>query len=139
MLNLFRVVVLSVFLASLSFSVCSAGSFPSQAIVVAEQFTVFLDKQDYSTAYNNGSEILRVLHAKSDWIKKRERSDILLGSVQERKLASIRARNSYPGLPDGDYLVVYYEAQTQHKQKAAEVLLVKLVGDSWQVCSYRLE
>jgi hypothetical protein len=51
----------------------------------------------------------------------------------------MKARSSYLGLPDGDYLIIYYEARTERKAKAAEVLLLSRNADLWSVCSYRLK
>jgi hypothetical protein len=139
MSHLSRIIILSVILLSLFSSVCFSSNFPAQAISAAEQFTELLDRKDYGSAYKASSDLLKMMDEKSDWIKERELSGLLLGAVQERKLVSIRARDAYPGLPDDEYLVIYFEARTERKEKAAEVLLVNLAGEVWQVCSYRLK
>lgn len=139
MYHLSRIILLSVILLSLFSSVCLSSTFPSQAISAAEQFTELLDRKDYDSAYKVSSDLLKMIDAKSDWIKERALYGLLLGAVQERKLVSIRARDAYPGLPDDEYLVIYFEARTERKEKAAEVLLVNLAGEVWQVCSYRLK
>jgi len=133
-----RIFISIIFLSVFS-SFCFASNFPVQAISAAEQFTRLLDKKDYNSAYKGSSDLLKMIDAESEWIKERRLSDHLLGTVQERKLVSIRARDTYPGLPDDEYLVIYFEARTERKEKAAEVLLVNLAGDVWQVCSYRLK
>ncbi|WP_321368093.1 DUF4019 domain-containing protein [uncultured Desulfuromusa sp.] len=137
--HLLRIAILSVVFLSLSGPVCLAGNFPSQAVIAAEKFTRLLDNKEYRLAYSAGSELLKTIDAEPEWVRERELSDLLLGTVQNRKLVSIRARDTYPGLPDDEYLVIYFEARTERKEKAAEVLLVNLSGDSWQVCSYRLK
>lgn len=139
MLNLCRSIVIAIVLSGLFVSIGWSSNFPSQAIVAAENFAGFIDQEEYSTAYENASEFFQITLSKEDWIKQRQQTNFLVGGVQERKLVSVRSRTAYPRLPDGDYLVVYFEAQTEYKEKAAEVMLVKLDGDSWQVCSYRLK
>ena len=139
MLNLCRSIVLAVVLSGLFSSFCLASNFSSQAIFAAESFTGHIDQEDYSTAYANASELFQVSLSKQDWIKEREQANFLIGAVQERKLVSVHARTTFPRLPDGEYLVVYFEAKTERKEKAAEVVLVKSTGDSWKVCSYRLK
>lgn len=134
-----RIVILFAVFLSLFGSVCLADNFPAQAISAAEQFTRLVDKKDYDSAYKAGSDLLQMVDAESEWIKERELSALLLGNVQERKLVSIRARDAYPGLPDGEYLLIYFEARTERKEKAAEVLLVNLTGGVWRVCSYHLK
>ena len=131
--------LLLVIIFSLSCSVSVANLFSSQAISKAEQFISLIDKQEYKEAYLSGSELLRLSSPENEWIVERTRSDKLLGHVLKRKLVTVKVRDTYPGLPDGDYLVVYYEAQTMLKAKAAEVLLVAKNVDRWEVCSYRLK
>lgn len=124
---------------SLSCSICSGDLFPSQAVTQAEQFVLLIDNRDYQSAYKTGSEFLRLLTSERDWTVERRNSEKLLGRILERKLISLKARGTYPGLPDGDYLIVYYEARTEKKAKAAEVLLLGHSGEHWQVCSYQLK
>jgi hypothetical protein len=123
----------------LSCFICSASLLPSQALNQAEQFIALIDNQEYKTAFNNSSLLLQTLTSRQEWIAERGRSVELLGSVQDSKLVAIKARSSYPGLPDGDYLIVYYEARTERKEKAAEVLLLSKNANLWSVCSYRLK
>jgi len=137
--HLLRIFIFSAILLSLFSSTCFADNFPTQAISAAEQFISLIDKKDYDSAYKVSSDLLKMIDAESEWIKERELSVLLLGTVQERKLVSIQARDSYPSLPDDEYLLIYFEARTERKEKAAEVLLVNLAGDAWQVCSYLLK
>lgn len=123
----------------LSCSICSANFSSSQALSKAEQFVSLVDGGEYRTAYLSSSELLRLSTPEDEWIVERRLSERLLGHVLERKLVSLKARDTYPGLPDGDYLVVYFEAQTEFKVKAAEVLLLCKSADRWEVCSYRLK
>ncbi|SEA38939.1 Protein of unknown function [Desulfuromusa kysingii] len=134
-----RIIVVSVVLISCLSSVCLAGNFPSQAVKAAEKFTQLLDNKEYRSAYSASSALLKMVDTEPEWVKERELSGLLLGTVQDRKLVSIHARDTYPGLPDDEYLVIYFEARTQRKAKAAEVLLVSLAGEAWQVCSYHLK
>ena len=123
----------------LSCSICSANTFSAQAISTTEQFVSMVDKREYHTAYKNSSELLRLLSSEDEWFAERRRSESLLGSVLNRKLISVKSQDTYPGLPDGNYLVVYYEVQTMLKAKAAEVLLLKKSSNLWEVCTYRLK
>lgn len=131
--------ILIVVLFILSCSICSANFSFSQAIHQAEQFISLVDNQDYQAAYNSASDIFKISTLEQGWIVERGRSDELLGHVLDRQLISVKARDSYPGLPDGDYLLVYFETRTERKAKAAEVLLLTKESDRWAVCSYRLK
>ena len=137
--HLLRTFILAAIFLSILSSTCLADNFPTQAITAAEQFISLIDKKDYDSAYKVSSDLLKMIDTESEWIKERKLSVLLLGAVQERKLVSIRARETYPGLPDDEYLLIYFEARTERKEKAAEVLLVNLAGDVWRVCSYRMK
>ncbi len=138
MVILFRIILTSTILlvfGSFSF----ASNFPSQAIVAAEQFVELIDDNDFAVAYESASELMHLSHSEADWVARVKLSALLVGSVKERKLVSVLVRESYPRFPDGEYLLVYFESQREHKQKATEVVLVQAVAGKWQVCTYRLK
>ena len=122
----------------LSCSICSANLFSSEAIHQAEQFSSLIDNGDYQAAYQSSSVLLHISLSEQEWNIERDRTEKLLGRVLERKLVSIKSRDSYPGLPDGNYLIVYYEAKTERKSKAAEVLLLSRYANRWEVCGYKM-
>ena len=125
---------------SLSFcSLSSAELLSSAALSTAETFVTTIDNGDYTTAYAQASSSLKIQTEPQQWIKEQKVVIQLLGHVNHRKLMSIRARDSYPGLPDGNYLLVCYQAQTEHKDKAVEVLLLQEQGGQWQVCRYTIK
>ena len=128
-------IVISVLFSSISL----AGDLESEALQQAEQFVSQIDNQDYHAAYNATSELFQLSSSEREWISGREITVKILGPVHDRRLVSVKARDSYPGLPDGDYVIVYYEAQTEKKTKAAEVVLLSYIADNWQACKYSLK
>jgi hypothetical protein len=116
----------------------SADVFSSQALQTAEQFIRLIDRTDYEAAFLSASVYLRTLDRKADWIAQQQRSRTLLGAPLERHLNTIKSRDSYPNLPDGDYLLIYFEVQTEHKTKASEILLVARQEVDWTVVSYAI-
>lgn len=119
-------------------SVPHAGMLPSQALQSAERFLSMLDNQQWDKAYQAAAEPLRLLNRKQDWIDEQSRRNQLLGQAQQRQLTAVRTRDHYPGLPDGNYLIILYTTRTPTKQEAREVLVLKGVAESWQVCRYSL-
>lgn len=119
-------------------SIASAELFPSEALLSAEAFVVAIDKNDYRSAYANASPILRLSFKQDTWIEQQSLSFQLLGKALKRQLMTVRSRESYPGLPDGNYLIVSYQTQTEYKSGAIEVLLLKEQDEGWQVCKYSI-
>lgn len=115
-----------------------AGLLPQQASSKAEAFTALIDLGQFEAAYNSASPLLKLTEEKQDWIKQTQRQQKLLGQVQHRSLRAVRSVSTFPQLPDGDYLVVQYLTQTQYKQQAAEIILLKNQETDWVVCSYSI-
>lgn len=118
--------------------VASAEVSPATALSKAESYVAVLDQQDYAKAYLQSSNLLKMQTPQADWINQQKTAIQLLGPVQERRLMAIKARDVYPGLPDGRYLIVCFETRTVHKAKAIEVLLLKEEKEDWQVCNYSI-
>jgi Protein of unknown function (DUF4019) len=115
-----------------------ASTQQNQAVEAALAFSAILDEQSFEAAYWSGSELLRQANDEQEWIDKTERSRDLLGNVLQRQLKVVRPVETYPGLPDDDYVIVYFEARTERKEKAAEVFLIHQVNGTLQVCSYSI-
>ena len=115
-----------------------ANTVPEQVIAIAETFATTIDSENYQAAYMSGSELLRLANDEQIWIDRIERNQAMLGKVLQRTLKTIRAVTSPADFPDGDYLWVSFAARTEHKAKAAEVILVEQRGGIWAVCSYSI-
>jgi hypothetical protein len=60
-----------------------------------------------------------------------------LGGVVSRKLKSAKYTRSLPGAPEGEYVVIQYEAHFEHKDGAIETVTPLLDKDgSWKVSGY---
>jgi hypothetical protein len=60
-----------------------------------------------------------------------------LGAVKARGVPSISHTNSLPGAPDGDYAVMHFDTQFEHKAAAVETLIaLKQPDGSWRVAGY---
>jgi Protein of unknown function (DUF4019) len=60
-----------------------------------------------------------------------------LGNVEKRTLTSATHATSLPGAPDGDYEVVKFQTEFEHKASAIEtVTTVRQPDGSWRVAGY---
>ena len=117
---------------------CWANSQQDQAIDAALAFSAIIDHETIQAAYWAGSELLRLANDEQEWTSHIERAQSLLGKVSQRELRAIRSVPTYPGLPDDDYLLVYFEAGSSFKAKAAEIFLIHLDGGIPKVCAYSI-
>lgn len=134
-----KIFILVVLFCSILFVVQGGAELlSSAALTSAERFTAAVDREDYQAAYSIASPILRLKNKQEQWVDEVGQSFQLLGKAKERELMVVRSRDSYPGLPDGNYLIVSYQTETEYKAKAVEVLLLKEQDESWQVCRYTI-
>ena len=109
-----------------------------RGVAVAEHFTATVDSGDFQAAYWQGSVLLQRSADEQEWIRDMTRLRDLLGPVEQRSLRAIRSVATFPHLPDGDYLILHYDARTIYKEKAAEVILIVRQNNIWSVCAYSI-
>ena len=139
MIRTSKAVIVALCLSFLLSFTCFAETFSSQAISIAETFSATIDDKNYQAAYQSGSKLLHLTSTENQWISEIGRTREVLGTALQRKLKAVKSIATYPGLPDGEYMLVYFETKMEHKEKAAEVLLVAQIDGAWKVCSYHLK
>jgi hypothetical protein len=72
-----------------------------------------------------------------DWQQRLSAARGPLGKVEKRLLTSATHATSLPGAPDGDYEVMRFQTQFEHKASAIEtVTTVRQPDGSWRVSGY---
>jgi len=123
----------------LSVSICySSELLSANALAAAERFAQVIDTGDSRAAYSQASPLLRLSQNEQEFVNDIERAQLLLGPVQQRQLTALRSIGIYPRFPDGDYLIVQFEARTRHKNKAAEIILLRHQDGVWLVADYSI-
>jgi len=116
----------------------SAELLSEAAVTKARGFAQIIDSGKTETAYASASGLLQLSHDQLVWEDSITRSHTLLGPVEKRTLVAVRSVQTFPKLPDGDYLIVQFNAQTTHKSSAAEVILLHQEGSDWLVADYSI-
>lgn len=119
-------------------SIGGAELISNEAITEARKFTQIIDNGEAVTAYAQASVLLQLAQDQQDWVDTITRSHKLLGTVQERTLVAVRSVQTFPQLPDGEYLLVQFSARTLVKKDAREVILMQQQGDVWLVADYSI-
>jgi hypothetical protein len=115
-----------------------ANLLSQDAVATAERFARIIDSGNSSAAYSQASPLLRLAQDEQEFAIAIERGQKLLGPVQQRQLTALRSIGIYPRFPDGDYLIVQFEAVTQYKSKAVEVILLRHQDNVWLVVDYSI-
>ncbi|MBD1401754.1 DUF4019 domain-containing protein [Pelovirga terrestris] len=116
----------------------SSDLLSTDAVTAAKRFARMIDSGHSSAAYSQASPLLRLTQSEQEFVAAIEQTHLLLGPVQQRQLTALRSIGIYPRLPDGDYLIVQFEARTLYKSKAAEVILLRHQDDAWLVVDYSI-
>ena len=116
----------------------SAALLSEAAVAKASEFAQIIDSGKTETAYAYASELLQLSQDQLTWEDSITRSHTLLGPVEKRTLVAVRSVQTFPKLPDGEYLIVQFVAQTTNKSKAAEVILMHQQGNDWLVADYSI-
>lgn len=107
------------------------------AIAVAEQWLELVDASRYGQSWKQAAEIFRNGVAKTDWRDSMRAVRAPLGRLKSRKVLRADYRTSLPGAPDGEYVVVQFQASFANKQAAVETVTPLLEKDgNWRVSGY---
>lgn len=133
-----RTMILTMLCGLLLVTSASANLLSPDAVQAAAAFARQIDLGDVENAYDQASPLLRLTTERQQWITAVERSQAILGTVEERTLTAVRSVTTFPYLPDGDYRLVQFTARTAHKSEAKEIILLKQDNGWWQVCDYTI-
>ena len=119
------------------------------AISAAERWLALVDAANYAESWNQASSLLKsgvqtsVLFKRGvreqQWRSSTAAVQTQLGKVEARSLRSKRYAEQLPGEPDGEYVVIEYDASFGSKKNAVEKVIVKKDQDGeWRVSGYKV-
>jgi len=107
------------------------------AVKAANRWLALADTGDGAATWDEAAPSFRTVVPKTAWPKALKQARQPLGAVMSRKLSSSELKHSLPGAPDGQYVVIQYDTQFEHKAHAVETVIPMLDQDgSWKVSGY---
>lgn len=108
------------------------------AVTAVEVWLALLDDGQYSQAWQSGAKILQNLVSEKDWTTLANTRRPPLGKVVARKKQDATPAQTFPGAPEGQYVVVRYNTEFEHKKVALETVTAVLDPGTgqWKVCGY---
>lgn len=98
------------------------------------------DSGKYDDAYQEAAQYFKNAVTKDQWQSSMHASRDHLGKVLSRKVKSATYAKTLPGAPDGDYVVIQYDSNFEHKQSAVETVTPMLDKDGkWRVSGYYIK
>lgn len=107
------------------------------ALDAAKHWLTLTDSGQYAPSWEQASALFQAAIAKAQWEGAMQAARSPLGSVKSRKLKLATYTKTLPGAPDGDYVVIQYDSQFEHKASATETLTPMREKDGkWKVSGY---
>jgi len=107
------------------------------AVECSQAWLTLVDAEKYTEGWDEAAEYLRVAVSKEDFQKSLLAARKPLGKMVSRKLKSKQYTTSAPGAPDGQYVIIQYEASFENKKSAIETVTPMLDKDGkWRVSGY---
>jgi hypothetical protein len=133
--------VLGIVMAGFMFTTAPVRAQDAERIAKAEAVAVawlaLMDAGDYSGSWDRAASLVQASISKPNWIHAVGSARQPLGALISRKVKSATFTRSLPGAPDGEYVVIKYDAQFEHKGAAVETVTPLLDKDgSWKVSGY---
>ena len=107
------------------------------AVDAANRWLVPADAGDGAATWDQAAAAFQAAVSKADWSAALRQARQPLGGVTSRKMVSSEYKRSLPGAPDGEYVVIQYDTQFEHKAHAVETVVPMRERDgSWKVSGY---
>jgi hypothetical protein len=113
------------------------GNQVTNAEAAATAWLALNDHGDFAASWAQAAPVFQTSISQTNWMNALSNARIPLGSLTARKVASARYSRSLPGAPDGEYVVIRYQSDFEHKMGAVETVTPMLQPDgSWKVAGY---
>jgi hypothetical protein len=96
-----------------------------------------VDAEQYGQSWEGAAALFRGAVRREQWIQAATAARRPLGELVSRKIRSRQYTEQFPGVPDGEYVVLQYEAVLQDKASAVETVTPMLHEEGvWRVSGY---
>jgi hypothetical protein len=103
----------------------------------AASWLALADSAKYGQSWDEAASLFKAAVPRADWERAVKGARAPLGAVRSRKIRSANFSRTLPGAPDGEYVVIQFDTQFEHKAAAVETVTPMREKDgSWRVSGY---
>ena len=107
------------------------------AVAAADAWLKLVDGGKYDESWAQMPEFAKKLASQADFAEQVGAVRNAMGELESRKVKSTQYATSLPGAPDGEYVVIQYEASFAKKKSAIETVTpMKDADGTWRVSGY---
>lgn len=112
----------------------------ADAKAAAVRWLALADQGSYAASWDQAATPFRAAVTRPGWEAALQSVRTPLGAVRARTPKSAVFTRSLPGAPDGEYVVIQYVTEFEHKPNAVETLTpMREKNGSWKVSGYFIE
>ena len=129
-----------IFLFLLGSTAHAADNATGKAQTAALAWLALVDAEKYGQSWSEAALLFRSAVMQVDWVNAVTAVRAPLGALKSRTLKSANFTRSLPGAPDGEYVVIQFDSQFEHKASAAETVTPMRDKDGiWRVAGYYIK
>ena len=133
--------LVSAFLFTLLLCVSAVAQTQQKPEQLAQQssdaWLALVDSGKYADSWDEAAQMFKAAVTKDQWQSALGQVRTPQGKVLSRKLKSATYTKTLTNAPDGEYVVILYDTNFEHKQGAAETVVPMLDKDGkWRVSGY---
>ena len=129
--------VLLIFLITLCLSATvPASEAEKQAEEAALAWLSLVDAGQYKASWKKAASLFRAQVSVKQWSQAVSAARKPFGKLKSRQLMDATYATSLPGAPDGEYVVLQFEAVYEHKASAIETVTPMQDDGNWRVSGY---
>ena len=99
-----------------------------------------MDEGRYNDSWDVASLTFRLTIPKKHWVALMRQIRTPLGDIKQRAVVEQRPALNPKGLPEGKYMVIYFETSFSEKSKANELVTLVLESDGqWRILTYQVQ
>jgi hypothetical protein len=115
----------------------AASEAVTAATSAAESWLKLVDDARYDASWTNAASAFRKAVSTEAWSKAAGTVRGQVGKLLSRKLSSAHYTTTMPGAPDGNYVIIQYDASFENKASAVETVTPMRDPDgTWRVAGY---
>lgn len=112
----------------------------SESVRLAEEATQswlsLLDAGDYEASWREAAAIFKQQLTEREWVDTASAVRTPFGKLASRQLQRAKYSTTLPGAPEGEYVVLTFEAEYEHMPAAIETVTPMLDDGEWRVAGY---
>jgi hypothetical protein len=98
-----------------------------------------VDEGRYDASWDTAAELFRSQVSPESWNASITQARGLFGELRQRELAASQYATTLPGAPDGEYVVLRFDASFAAKAAAVETVTVVRENGAWRVTGYFIQ